>query len=399
MAQFAFWARRSAGGPGRRSARCGGRGLLPARTARSSTNSVELLDDKRQIVLYGPPGTGKTFIARKLAEALAPADQLRRFVQFHPSTSYEDFFEGYRPDTDASGNLSYTLTSGPLRSARRSRSRRHAPARPGDRRAQPGEHPEGVRRAAVPARVPRPVGVAAVPRRVRAAGEPVDHRHDEHRRPLDCARSTRRCGDASTSCRSSPTTGRWKACSTATWSARAAIASGHACSTWSTASCVSSSAAATSSSGRATSCRADLDEVRMERIWRYNIEPLMDDLFYGDRATIDSVPLAQGHRSVPQVRRQQGRAAHAGAVDRTRSVAAISALERVCLPRVTTSDRTLGARRVRDAERSTLTERQAQALRDAEGSGCESVSARSAAPTRSPPTPTSARWSRPRCRC
>jgi 5-methylcytosine-specific restriction protein B len=75
---------------------------------------VALLEDKRQIVLYGPPGTGKTFIARKLAAALAPAEARRRFVQFHPSTSYEDFFEGYRPTTDAADNLSYTLTSGPF---------------------------------------------------------------------------------------------------------------------------------------------------------------------------------------------------------------------------------------------------------------------------------------------
>ena len=77
---------------------------------------VALLRDKRQIVLYGPPGTGKTYIARKLAEALAPSAECRRFVQFHPSTSYEDFFEGYRPSTDSGGNLSYTLEKGPFAS-------------------------------------------------------------------------------------------------------------------------------------------------------------------------------------------------------------------------------------------------------------------------------------------
>ena len=77
---------------------------------------VALLRDKRQIVLYGPPGTGKTYIARKLAEALAPSVDRRRFVQFHPSTSYEDFFEGYRPSTDSGGNLSYTLEQGPFAS-------------------------------------------------------------------------------------------------------------------------------------------------------------------------------------------------------------------------------------------------------------------------------------------
>jgi len=75
---------------------------------------VELLEDKRQIVLYGPPGTGKTFIACQLAAALAPDESRRRFVQFHPSTSYEDFFEGYRASTDAADNLSYKLTSGPF---------------------------------------------------------------------------------------------------------------------------------------------------------------------------------------------------------------------------------------------------------------------------------------------
>jgi 5-methylcytosine-specific restriction protein B len=75
---------------------------------------VDLLGEKRQIVFYGPPGTGKTFIAQALAEAIAPDSELRRLVQFHPSTSYEDFFEGYRPSADASGNLSYSLQQGPF---------------------------------------------------------------------------------------------------------------------------------------------------------------------------------------------------------------------------------------------------------------------------------------------
>ena len=75
---------------------------------------VELLDDKGQVVFYGPPGTGKTHLARKLAEALAPDPNRRMLVQFHPSTSYEDFFEGYRPETGADGAVSYRLTPGPL---------------------------------------------------------------------------------------------------------------------------------------------------------------------------------------------------------------------------------------------------------------------------------------------
>ncbi len=76
---------------------------------------VELLKDKGQVILYGPPGTGKTYLARKLAEALAPDDSSRALVQFHPSTSYEDFFEGYRPaGTGSDGSIRFELTPGPL---------------------------------------------------------------------------------------------------------------------------------------------------------------------------------------------------------------------------------------------------------------------------------------------
>ena len=85
---------------------------LPSRTFIDEV--LRLLREKRQVVFYGPPGTGKTYIAKKLAEAIAPDPELRRLVQFHPSTSYEDFFEGYRPATDSSGNLSYTLQQGPF---------------------------------------------------------------------------------------------------------------------------------------------------------------------------------------------------------------------------------------------------------------------------------------------
>lgn len=72
-----------------------------------------LLEDKRQVVLYGPPGTGKTYLAQELAKVLAPDPNRRMLVQFHPSTSYEDFFEGYRPE-ETDGQLSYRLTKGPL---------------------------------------------------------------------------------------------------------------------------------------------------------------------------------------------------------------------------------------------------------------------------------------------
>lgn len=76
---------------------------------------VGLLEDKRQIILYGPPGTGKTYLAQRLAAVLAPEEARRMLVQFHPSTSYEDFFEGYRPRLGADGSLAYELQDGPLR--------------------------------------------------------------------------------------------------------------------------------------------------------------------------------------------------------------------------------------------------------------------------------------------
>ena len=73
----------------------------------------ELLFEKGQLILYGPPGTGKTFIASRFAEVLAPDPARREIVQFHPSYSYEDFVRGYRPVTE-SGQLKYTPEDGPV---------------------------------------------------------------------------------------------------------------------------------------------------------------------------------------------------------------------------------------------------------------------------------------------
>ncbi len=74
-----------------------------------------LLNEHRQLIFYGPPGTGKTYVARRLAEAIAPNEEQRMLIQFHPSTSYEDFIEGYRPITTSSDDIAYKLVDGPLR--------------------------------------------------------------------------------------------------------------------------------------------------------------------------------------------------------------------------------------------------------------------------------------------
>lgn len=73
---------------------------------------LELLRDRKQLIFQGPPGTGKTYLARKIAEALVAGNGRVDVVQFHPSYSYEDFIEGYRPT--AAGTFS--LRSGPLKS-------------------------------------------------------------------------------------------------------------------------------------------------------------------------------------------------------------------------------------------------------------------------------------------
>lgn len=99
---------------------------------------------KGQVVLYGPPGTGKTYNARRFSvwwlsaqgnseeskRVLGDADvfrsaearlsasdtdenigQLTR-VTFHPSYTYEDFVEGYKPVPTGTGQLDLRMTDG-----------------------------------------------------------------------------------------------------------------------------------------------------------------------------------------------------------------------------------------------------------------------------------------------
>lgn len=73
----------------------------------------DLLEAKSQVVFYGPPGTGKTFVARKLAAALAGSPDRVKLVQFHPSYAYEDFVEGYRP-REVGGHPGFKLEPGPF---------------------------------------------------------------------------------------------------------------------------------------------------------------------------------------------------------------------------------------------------------------------------------------------
>jgi 5-methylcytosine-specific restriction protein B len=72
---------------------------------------VQLLVEKKQVVFQGSPGTGKTFVARELAAWLTGSEDRVKLVQFHPTYSYEDFVEGFRPQHDGNG---FQLVTGPL---------------------------------------------------------------------------------------------------------------------------------------------------------------------------------------------------------------------------------------------------------------------------------------------
>jgi 5-methylcytosine-specific restriction enzyme B len=76
---------------------------------------IDLLREKRQIVLYGPPGTGKTYLAQGLADYFNNHGGTSELVQFHPSYTYEDFFEGYRPVPSVGGGVQFEIKPGPFR--------------------------------------------------------------------------------------------------------------------------------------------------------------------------------------------------------------------------------------------------------------------------------------------
>lgn len=106
------------------------------------TELGQLLDERKQLVLYGPPGTGKTYTARRFllhwlltaegresAGVLADPELGRAewaklatpggsgvarvtMLTFHPSYSYEDFVEGYRPKPTNTDGLTLHLEPG-----------------------------------------------------------------------------------------------------------------------------------------------------------------------------------------------------------------------------------------------------------------------------------------------
>ncbi len=60
---------------------------------------IEILREKKQLVLYGPPGVGKTWIAKQIAKC--KDWKKTEIVQFHPSYGFEQFIGGYFPVSES----------------------------------------------------------------------------------------------------------------------------------------------------------------------------------------------------------------------------------------------------------------------------------------------------------
>jgi len=95
--------------------------LLPSlinlwRSYPSLQNLANYLLQRKYIILQGPPGTGKTYLAEEIATHLIEQEANitnYKIIQFHASTSYEDFVEGIKPDTN-SNQLIFKEHKGPL---------------------------------------------------------------------------------------------------------------------------------------------------------------------------------------------------------------------------------------------------------------------------------------------
>lgn len=104
---------------------------------------VAALRESRNVLLYGPPGTGKTYLMQQIRRAFThgfntiefdpgaedESDYFRtadasisnqahrdhvKFLTFHPSTSYEGFVVGMRPEIRDGDKLAYRVVPGPL---------------------------------------------------------------------------------------------------------------------------------------------------------------------------------------------------------------------------------------------------------------------------------------------
>ena len=87
----------------------------PAARAVLRCDTAALAAERRQVVLEGPPGTGKTYLVQKLLQACGLTPNEQALVQFHPTYSYQDFVEGFRPTSSGDGGTRLTVVPGPLK--------------------------------------------------------------------------------------------------------------------------------------------------------------------------------------------------------------------------------------------------------------------------------------------
>ena len=95
---------------------------------------INILKQKKQIILQGAPGTGKTYSTAEIAVNLIDGkisddrkevmERYKELIQknqiffttFHQSMDYEEFVEGYKPISN-DGNISYEITDGIFKNA------------------------------------------------------------------------------------------------------------------------------------------------------------------------------------------------------------------------------------------------------------------------------------------
>ena len=77
-------------------------------------NAIDLTSESNpNVILYGAPGTGKTFEVKNIIKFACKGKSERyKWVQFHPSFSYEDFIEGVKPVSLEGKDVKLELVNG-----------------------------------------------------------------------------------------------------------------------------------------------------------------------------------------------------------------------------------------------------------------------------------------------